>query len=331
MPSFFWIVFGLFMTGGVSFSIGVILGRFSGWNHVSAALTSGEQDPQLLRFAQRLNQMIRQLSKDVGRHRSNLEASTSELNARREQPAQDIAEFVLSVVGKVLESNESLQKRLHAAESKLREQGTQLDTYLTKSQTDSLTRLPNRRVFDEQLRKYIDAHVYHRTSFALLMLDLDHFKAVNDGFGHLGGDYVLRELAAALMTFSSENLFLARLGGEEFAAIMCCQSVEDAFGVAEQIRTAVEARYFSYDGVALAVTLSVGVALHRDGESSSDLLGRTDRALYAAKAAGRNCSFYHDGKRCLPINVPQAPRDDSKEILGLCDELRQRMAEIVSD
>lgn len=331
MPSSVWIIFGLLLTGGISFAIGVFLARLGGWSRISATLASGEQNPQLLRFAQRLNQMIRQLSNDVGRHQSDLEATTSELNARREQPAQDITDFVLGVVGKVLESNESLQKRLHAAESKLREQGTQLDAYLTKSQTDSLTRLPNRRVFEERLRKSIEAHVHHRTAFALLMLDLDHFKAVNDGFGHLGGDYVLRELGAVLTTFGSENLFLARLGGEEFAALLCCPTAEEAFGMAEGIRTAVEARYFSYDGVALAVTLSVGVAMHRDGESSSDLLGRTDRALYAAKAAGRNCSFYHDGKRCVPIDIPQAPRDDSEEILGLCDELRQRMADIASE
>jgi diguanylate cyclase len=331
MSAIFWITVGLLITGGVSFAIGVFLGRLGGWNRLSAALASGEHNPQLIQFAQRLNQMIRQLSKDVGRHQSKIEASTNELNATREQPAQDITDFVVSVVGKILESNETLQSRLHAAESKLREQGTQLDTYLTKSQTDSLTRLPNRRVFDERLRKSIDAHVHHRTSFALLMLDLDHFKAVNDGFGHLGGDYVLRELGAVLMTFGSENLFLARLGGEEFAAILHCQSAEEAFHIAEQIRAAVAARFFSYDGVALAVTLSVGVAMHRDGETSADILGRTDRALYAAKAAGRNCSFYHDGKRCLPINVPQPPRDDSEEILGLCDELRQRVAEIAND
>jgi diguanylate cyclase len=328
MISIYWIIFGTIAVGGISFAVGVFLGRINSWKRISTMLSADGQNPQIVQFAQRLNRMIHQLSKDVGRHQSKIEASTSELSATQGQPAQHITEFVVSVVGKILESNEALQKRLQSAESKLQDQGTQLDAYLARSQTDSLTRLPNRRVFDERMRKCIDASVHHGTPFALMMMDLDHFKAVNDGFGHLGGDYVLREVSATLSGFASESLFLARLGGEEFAALVQCECVEEVFLLAERIRTTVAGRYFSYEGVALAVTLSVGLAMYRGGESSSDLLGRTDRALYAAKAAGRNCSFYHDGKRCLPIDVPQEPRDDSEEILGLCGELRQRMAEI---
>jgi diguanylate cyclase len=328
-PSILWIIVGVLLIGGVSFGAGVFLGRMSFRNRIQTVPSVDKQNPQLLQFVQRLTRMINQLSQDVGQHQSKIEASNSELNALQNQPAQHITEFVVGVVGKILDSNEQLQKRLHLAESKLQEQGTQLDTYLTKSQTDSLTRLPNRRVFDEKLRNSIDEYAHHRTPFALMMLDLDHFKAINDGFGHLGGDYVLRELGVILSGLAAEGLFAARLGGEEFAVLVACKDVEENFHLAEKIRMAVAGHYFSFEGVALAVTLSVGLAMIRDGESNSDLLGRTDRALYAAKAAGRNRSFYHNGKNCQPIDVPHQSQDDSQEILGLCDELRQRMSEIV--
>jgi GGDEF domain-containing protein len=127
---------------------------------------------------------------------------------------------------------------------------------------------------------------------------------------------------------AGEKLHVARLGGEEFAVLAVGGTQEEIFRLAEKIRLDVANRYFSYDGVALSVTLSVGVSLFFDHETASDLLGRTDRALYAAKAAGRNRAFFNDGKRCVPIDIAMPKMDDSQEILGLCDELRHRMAEI---
>ncbi len=331
MPSFSWIIIGALLAGGISFAAGIFLGRLGSWRRISAMLAADEENPQLPQFALRLKRIIKRLLHDVGRHQSKIRASNCELGATQDRPAQQITEFVVGVMGKILDSNEQLQKRLYAAESKLQEQREQLDTHLTKSQTDSLTRLPNRRVFDDRLRKCIEQFDRHRKPFALMMLDLDHFKAINDGFGHLGGDYVLRELGAVLSGLSSEDLFVARLGGEEFAVLAACETAEEAFPVAERIRLAVAEHYFSHERVALSVTLSEGVAMIRDGENSSTFLGRTDQALYAAKAAGRNCSFYHNGKHCVPIDVPQEPQEDDAAILELCGELRQRMAEIASE
>ena len=331
MPSILWIILGVLLVGGISFGAGIFLGRITACGRISDALSADEQNPKMRLFVQRLTRMIDQLSLDVGQHQSKIEATNCELNATQDQPAQHITEFVVSVVGKILESNELLQKRLHSAECKLQEQGAQLDIHQTKSQTDSLTRLPNRRVFEEQLRNRIGEYDRQRTPFALMLLDLDRFKAINDGFGHLGGDYVLRELGVLLSPLASEGLSAARLGGDELAVLAACEAIEDACRLAEQLRAAVATHRFSFEGVALSVTLSVGIAMMCDGENSSDLLGRTDQALYAAKATGRNCSFYHNGKHCLPIDVPRQPQDDSVEILGLCDELRQRMAEIVQE
>jgi diguanylate cyclase len=326
--SFLWIICGIVAVAGVSFGGGYFIGRSLSWKNLASTNHGENENPQMAEFIQRLTRMVGQLSQDVGRHQSKIEATSSELNGTRNQSSQNITEFVVGVVGKILESNEQLQQRLHTAESKLQEQGTQLDTYLTKSRTDTLTRLPNRRVFNERLKDCIEQNERSATPFALMMLDLDHFKAVNDGFGHLGGDYVLRELGATLSAMAGEKLHVARLGGEEFAVLAVGGTQEEIFRLAEKIRLDVANRYFSYDGVALSVTLSVGVSLFFDHETASDLLGRTDRALYAAKAAGRNRAFFNDGKRCVPIDIAMPKMDDSQEILGLCDELRHRMAEI---
>lgn len=324
-----WIILGVLLVAGISFAVGIFLGRIACSSRITALLLAKEQRPELLQFAQRLNQMIQQVSQDVGQHQSKIEATQDELNATQSQPAQHLTEFVVGVVGKILENNELLQKRLHSAESKLQEQSMQLDAYLTKSQTDSLTRLPNRRVFDERLQQFIEQNDGFPKSFALIMFDLDHFKAINDGFGHLGGDYVLREMGNLLTRMVSEELFVARMGGEEFGVLAACHSVEEACQLAEKIRLAVADHHFSFEHVALSVTLSAGVTIFSDGEEISHLLGRTDQALYAAKAAGRNRCFYHNGKHCQPIKVAQTPKEDSAAILELCDDLRQRMAEIV--
>jgi diguanylate cyclase len=329
MSSILWIILGLILVGVLSFGTGVLLGRISAGNRVSAAISAEESNPQMTRLIQQLNRTKGNFSQDAGRRPAKIEATAGEPSVAHGQPSQQLAEFVVDVVGKILESNEALQRRLHSAESKLQEQSTQLDSYLTKSQTDSLTRLPNRRVFDERLRYCIDEYENRRTPFALLMLDLDRFKAINDGFGHLGGDYALRELGAIVSGFASERSFAARLGGDELAFLAACDSAEEAHRLAEDIRAAVANHHFSFEGVALAVTLSVGMAMIRPGEDGSDLLGRTDQALYAAKAAGRNCCFFHDGKRCRPIDAALQLPEDREGILELCDELRHRMAEIV--
>jgi diguanylate cyclase len=331
MVSTAWIILGTALFLGISFASGFFLGRMVSWGRVSAVLLKDEKSPQLLKFVRRLDRMIDQLSRNVGAHQTQIEAASSVLVENRGHLSKNITDFVVRVVEKILESNELLQSRLQSAEAKLQEQRGQLDTYLTKAQTDSLTRLPNRRVFDEQLRMCIDEYDYNQTAFALLMIDVDRFKAINDGFGHPGGDYVLRELAAAIAGSAGEGSFVSRLGGEEFAVLAVCEAPEEAFRLAEKIRLAVAEHYFSYEGVALAVTLSLGVALIGQGESGSDLLSRTDRALYAAKAAGRNRSFYHNGKTCQPINLPKPPKDENEGLLELCDDLRQRMAEIVKD
>ncbi|MCP8467319.1 GGDEF domain-containing protein [Pseudomonas sp. ZM23] len=156
--------------------------------------------------------------------------------------------------------------------------------------TDPLTGLQNRHAFVKRGVSLLkSAQRYHRQCSAL-MLDIDHFKRINDTHGHAFGDAVLKAVAAELSQGLREVDLLGRLGGEEFAAILPETDPQQALQVAERLRTAVQSLIFTgEDGSRLDLTLSIGVAERRPGEVRlEDLLARADRALYRAKAGGRN-------------------------------------------
>ena len=124
---------------------------------------------------------------------------------------------------------------------------------------------------------------------SLLMLDADHFKVINDQYGHPAGDAVLRDLAATLTATFREVDVVARVGGEEFAVLLPSTAIEGALGVANRLLAALSARSVEFDGTRIAYTVSGGIAAMDNGVAGLDaLMKRADEALYAAKRAGRN-------------------------------------------
>ena len=120
------------------------------------------------------------------------------------------------------------------------------------------------------------------------MLDLDHFKRINDGYGHLAGDKVLKIIATQLRKRLRPNDFIARFGGEEFVMLMPATSMAVGMQLANTLRAAIEACPFHFKGEPVTVTVSIGLAAFKPGERSDQVLKRADQALYRAKAAGRN-------------------------------------------
>ncbi|MBV9931507.1 MAG: diguanylate cyclase [Alphaproteobacteria bacterium] len=158
-----------------------------------------------------------------------------------------------------------------------------------RATTDTLTGLANRR----HLIATIDTEVRRarRTgrSLSFAILDIDHFKRINDTHGHAGGDAVLREIAAVLRETTRETDLLGRIGGEEFAVLMPETDTAQAERACERLRAAVAGRTISLaPGVETRVTISTGVALLSGEEAGDQLMARADRALYEAKAGGRN-------------------------------------------
>lgn len=163
----------------------------------------------------------------------------------------------------------------------------------TLSNQDALTGLPNRRSFDHDLHEACNRAGADGPGFALLLIDIDHFKLLNDRFGHLVGDQCLRQVAMKLQSVSSRRGDHAwRFGGEEFAVILSDVTLDEACLLAEQLRAAVERAQIYVSGArrAVAITVSVGVTCVRSGsaEPAERIIEMADRALYRAKNNGRN-------------------------------------------
>jgi diguanylate cyclase (GGDEF)-like protein len=158
------------------------------------------------------------------------------------------------------------------------------------STRDALTGAYNRKYFVERLASEVAYARRHGADLAVVLLDVDHFKQVNDAHGHLAGDAVLRALADEAQRHIRREDVFARFGGEEFVVLARSGLHLDAGRFAERLRAAIEALDIQYEGVALRVTVSLGVArlAECDGDRSEELLQLADERLYGAKSAGRN-------------------------------------------
>ncbi|MCA1053982.1 diguanylate cyclase [Rossellomorea aquimaris] len=153
---------------------------------------------------------------------------------------------------------------------------------------DHLTKLHNVKAFDEDVNRQINHSTEHGTSFALLLLDIDHFKHVNDTYGHLNGDEVLIQLASILRASSGKKVKAYRNGGEEFSMIMSFSHEREVYEKAEEIRTAVESQGFHLKhDQQIHITISIGYAIYQPSQEVS-IFENADEALYRAKRSGRN-------------------------------------------
>lgn len=188
----------------------------------------------------------------------------------------------LVLIGLVMDVTErtSVEHKVQILQQELREQSTH----------DALTGLYNRRYLEESLTRELISAGRSGGPVSVILADLDHFKAINDQYGHAGGDKVLRVFAGLMKGRVRGSDFCCRYGGEEFLLVLPQIAKESAARRAEQMRSAVAADMVAYGAAAIAATASFGVATFpQDGLSWHQLIAAADSALYAAKAAGRNC------------------------------------------
>ena len=154
--------------------------------------------------------------------------------------------------------------------------------------TDVLTKIPNRLAFEQRFEFEVENHKASGEPLVLLLWDVDHFKRVNDDFGHAAGDKVLKMLAGILHRNIRGTDFTARLGGEEFVMLMTGSPIDSCLAVANKLRSLIRQMGFHFRGKEVVVTASCGLTEYRKGESLAKLLDRADRALYRAKELGRD-------------------------------------------
>lgn len=186
-----------------------------------------------------------------------------------------------------LEARLRVGRRILTLETKLRAERAE---YQRQAQHDALTGLLSRRAVLEGLERELQRGEREQRCVALIMFDLDRFKAINDHRGHPVGDQVLIESSQRFGRALRPYDVIGRLGGEEFLVVLTCRNVAEAAQLAGRLRSVIDATPFATTAGPLAVTTSVGVATSdSDGYSSTALLAAVDRALYQAKNRGRNC------------------------------------------
>lgn len=180
-------------------------------------------------------------------------------------------------------------EKVHALEQKLQDAHQQLSSMTERAYHDAfLEGVYNRLAFNEKLQQEVALFTRYRVAVSLIIFDMDRFKQVNDTYGHQAGDLALQMLASWVKPTLRQPDFFARFGGDEFALILPNTPLPGAMIAAERLRAIINNSLFLYESQELRVTLSMGVASARTGDSPEMLLGRADQALYLAKEKGRN-------------------------------------------
>jgi diguanylate cyclase len=185
--------------------------------------------------------------------------------------------------------SEFVSGRMRESADKIERLEQNLEEALRDAALDSLTGIANRRTFDQTLRRLAGETMNSGEELGLLMLDIDHFKRVNDQWGHQKGDLVLQHLAKVLQKSVRGEDLLARYGGEEFAVLLPRTDLDSAVVVGENIRRVLAREPMEAECVLPPVTVSIGAAVYDFGEPLQEWAARADQALYSAKQAGRDC------------------------------------------
>ena len=213
-----------------------------------------------------------------------------------EELKKEVVEAV-HTIGEAIELRQQKQRsQMLELGQKLRQMRGELVEARQKMSSDPLTRLCNRSAFDDHLKRTADLCLFSGQPASLMMLDADHFKNINDEFGHQAGDTVLRQLAdCCVRAFPRKSDFVARYGGEEFAVIISDAGVGVCAKLAESLVQTVQGMRIEHEGSQISLTVSIGVAELVSGDSAQRWLGRADQALYRAKSEGRNRAVIASG------------------------------------
>ena len=199
-------------------------------------------------------------------------------------------DMLTTATGDTMAQGEKIVENVVQRSQEMDQVRRELDEYKRIANTDALTRISNRRAFEDRLASIFDNQLTRPTT-ALVLADIDHFKRINDSYGHPVGDKILATVASIIRTNVRREVFVARVGGEEFALIMEGATLEEVTTVCERIRHALETTPFKNSRTRVEygpVTISLGVCMASEAADSGELYNKADLALYCAKNAGRN-------------------------------------------
>jgi diguanylate cyclase len=274
--------------------VGYLVGR---WRCATpqniVAIESRREVKRAQLVARELEQIAEQVRVNLAKHHASVAKfkervhSMGDNDKSLQEGWHDICREAEGILGPTME----LAQQIARAYDEIRQQGNHLMT-LTELRTDPLTGVNNRRALEEMLSGLFAMRSRYELPFSVALIDVDGFRKVNEEEGHARGDRALQSLARLLTDSLRETDFVARYGGEEFVVVMPQTEREGASGNSDRLRKLIQER--------VKLTVSIGVATAEDGENPQVLLGRADQALQAAKHAGKNQVFQHDGETSLP-------------------------------
>jgi diguanylate cyclase len=305
----FQIILWVLASAVFSLFIGFFLGRASG---------ARQSEQQVVREREVAYKSLLEILESVGELTSDVDHRSSEIREVHRTvdglavsgELDSLRHVLLGQIVTVLKSNQRLEEDLNFARSRMEEQAAEIDRTRQESRTDPLTGAFNRKAFDEKLDLMVQT--FHRKAipFTLAMLDIDHFKWINDTHGHQTGDHVLTQLAQTMSGALRTHDFVARFGGDEFAILLGRSDMKTALIVAERLHQSVARINFGMSEKTgeTAVTISMGLAGVREGDTCESILGRADKALYKSKRQGRN-----QVQVLLDTEEPSAPSSPTKD------------------
>jgi len=220
---------------------------------------------------------------------------TAILESLSETPLiNNILQEIIQETKSLVETSQTMQAKLNEAHQEMDALRMELQQVRQVAATDGLTGLLNRRAFDQTLAEIIEQP---QPDTCLTILDIDHFKRVNDTYGHTIGDNVIKFVASIMKKHADDHHFVARYGGEEMAIIMPKTSKARALEISENIRNTMESSRLKRKDTSQplgVITLSIGIANLQSGDDMESIISRADKALYQAKETGRNKVIHHD-------------------------------------
>jgi len=287
--------------------IGYLFGRFQRGSGQSSEATRRE-----LKRAEAivldLEKIAHRVRRELALHHANLAAFKRRVGELSKSAEAADWQLLWDEAERLLKPTQDLAMQLAHAYDGIRQQSSRLMTF-TGQRCDPLTGLCNRQALTETLENYLTMHRRYGMLYSVAIFDLDHFKDFNEKHGHVHGDRLLKQVASLLDQHARDTDVVTRSGGEEFIVVLPGTELAGGTMFAERMRYTV-ARNTN-------ITISAGVAMVGEGDAVKTFLTRADTALYAAKAAGRNCVFCHNGEDALPsqsqdIMTPGAPAAEGR-------------------
>lgn len=262
--------------------------------YISGSETQTKIEAAGLKLADEVDQVMAMIHAATGsslNYSKDLADATQQLELADSESLRAIVEGLIQSTAEAEAANKVLQDRLNTSRTEIQQLRGELQDVVDEAMTDPLTSLANRKRLDLSLASAVTTSLNKSEPASVLMIDIDHFKTFNDRYGHLTGDHVLRLVAATIKENVKGQDIAARYGGEEFALVLPNTALRSAVSLAEQIRRSVFTRELVMRETREPlgrITLSIGVALVRAGDTVQTVLGRADVCLYAAKRSGRN-------------------------------------------